>query len=242
MAIKEMKVVFIGVMAVLLLVVANGIYLFYQTEDFASVVSGNSIKEIANGFYETGSLNHRIFILLQFLVVVVVVVVVFIIVRKFKSKTHLSKSDFIGKGGVKYKTDLDTLYEILKRKGEIAVDDIGKVFGVSSEIALEWSRVLENGDLAIIDYPRFGKPVLRLLGKNGENNSVTEMAIENKQDTKNGTAKEKVQLKSARDVVAAKKVRTINKKIKKIHKRTKKSDKSISKHFDRLGKKSKKKR
>ncbi|MFH1521740.1 MAG: hypothetical protein ABIF18_02160 [archaeon] len=234
-----MKVIFIWVLVALFLVAVNGIYLSCQVEDFASVVSGNSIKEIASGFYETSSLNHRVFILFQFLLLIIVV---FMVIKKLKSKTHLSKSDFIGKGGAKYKTDLDTLYEILKRKGEIAVDEIGKVFGVSPEIALEWSRVLENGDLATIDYPRFGKPVLTLLETNRGNNPVAETAIENKKDVKNETAKEKVQVKSASGVVAVKRVGMTDKKTKKIYKKIKKSSKRVSKHSKKLEKKSKKKK
>jgi len=164
---KEVGVVLAGVLMALVLVVANGAYLFYQVGDSVSAVSGNSIRETVGGLYTGSSIGHRIFILSQFLLLFVIIIVVLMVVEKLKSKAGLSKQNYIGKGNLKSKTDLDTLYEILKRENEISIDDIGKVFKVDLEIALGWSKVLENGGLAVIDYPRFGKPVLRLVEKEG---------------------------------------------------------------------------
>ena len=47
------------------------------------------------------------------------------------------------------------------REKEISIRDIGEIFKIKSDIALDWSKILEKGNLAIIDYPRFGRPVLR---------------------------------------------------------------------------------
>ena len=165
MVMNEERVVLMGIFMALILVIANGAYLLYQSEDFGSTISGNSIRETVEGFYTGSSIGHRIFILSQFLLLFAIIIVVLIIVRRLKSKANLSKKNYIGKGNIKSKTDLDTLYEILKRENEISIEDIGKVFNVNLDVALEWSKVLENGDLAMIDYPRFGKPVLRLAEK-----------------------------------------------------------------------------
>lgn len=56
------------------------------------------------------------------------------------------------------KTDIDLLYDLLKEKKRIGVSAIAKSFGVTKETAEEWGEILENGDLATVDYPRLGEP------------------------------------------------------------------------------------
>jgi len=57
-------------------------------------------------------------------------------------------------------TDLDKLYDILKDKKRIRLSTVQKIFGVDKNIALEWAKTLESGDLASIDYPRMREPEL----------------------------------------------------------------------------------
>ncbi|MFH1291253.1 MAG: hypothetical protein ABIH79_01725 [archaeon] len=243
--IKEGDIVFTGVWMVVFLVIVNGAYLLYQVENPINLISGNSIGETIGGFYEVSSVNHRIFIAFQFLLLLVIVISFFIIVRKLKSKKKLLKNDFINKKSTKSRTDLDTLYEILKHKKEIDIGDIGKVFKVNPEIALEWSKILENGDLAMIDYPGFGRPVLRLLEEGNRDESLSKdnvMKIKNveqkkvEEEIKNSSHKEFVSVKkviSKKDMKrilkirkqAEKRARKMNKKIKKIKKIEKKSKK-----------------
>ncbi len=205
MVTKEMKVIIVGVLMAMFLVVANGTYLFYQVEDFTSVVSGNSVKEIVGGFYETSSMNHRVVILFQFLLLIVVIIVVFMIVKKLRSKTNLSKSDFVKNTNMKSRTDLDVLHEMLKREKQITIDNVEKVFKIDFEVALEWFKILEDGDLAIIDYPRFGKPILKLMEKNDEKESLSDKHINKQDEIPKKEIKNKVQLESQENVVPIKK-------------------------------------
>ena len=206
--IKEVSVILMGVFIALVLVVSNGIYLLYQAEDPLNLISGNSIKETITGFYEVSSVNHRAFILLQFILLVLIILFIFVIIRKLKSKAKLSKFDFIKNSGAKSGTDLDVLYEILKSKKEINIDDIGKVFKVNLDIALEWSKILEDGNLAMIAYPRFGKPVLKLSEKDNGNESVPKENIKNKKDIEPGKVKEETKNASHKDAVPTKKIIT----------------------------------
>jgi hypothetical protein len=57
-------------------------------------------------------------------------------------------------------TDLDNLYEILKQKKHLSVPMISKAFKVSEDIVLEWGKILEEGNLAKITYPRMSDPEL----------------------------------------------------------------------------------
>ena len=204
--VKEVNVVLMGVLMTLFLVISNGAYLIYQAEDPVNIISGNSVKEVISGFYAESSVNHRVFILSQFLLLFVIIIVFFIMVRKFKSKGKLSKGDFVGVRNIKSRTDLDTLYEILKRKKEININDIGKVFKVNLEVALEWSKILEDGDLAMIDYPRFGKPVLKLLEKDNMDECVPKENVKDKKKIESKKIEEKIKNSPHKDVVPVKKI------------------------------------
>jgi uncharacterized membrane protein len=162
--IRKSGVVLLGLLVGLFLVVVSWPYLFYDVESRDGGISGNSIRDVLGSFYEMSSINQRIFILVQVVLLIVIVIAVFFIVRKFRHKQTFSKGDYVVKdGGKRSRTDLDVLYEMLKKRKEIDLEDVERVFKVSSEVALGWAKVLENGELAEIDYPRFGKPVLRLL-------------------------------------------------------------------------------
>ncbi|MDD5192458.1 MAG: hypothetical protein PHH54_01420 [Candidatus Nanoarchaeia archaeon] len=59
-------------------------------------------------------------------------------------------------------TDLDVLYKLLKEKSKLRISTISKVFNINNELAMEWGKTLAEGKLAVIDYPRFSGPVLKL--------------------------------------------------------------------------------
>jgi len=70
-----------------------------------------------------------------------------------------------GKGKQGNTTDLDKLHEILKKRKRIRFMAIEKAFDVNSEIVKNWSKTLEMGNIATIDYPRIGEPELVLTEK-----------------------------------------------------------------------------
>ncbi|MBS3087697.1 hypothetical protein J4226_03820 [Candidatus Pacearchaeota archaeon] len=177
MVIRRSGVALLGLLVGLFLIVASWPYLSYLADSPANGLTGNSIREAVNIFYETSSINQRIFILSQVLLLLIIIVAAFFIVRRFRKKEILSKGDYLIKDGTRRsRTDLDILYEMLKKKKEIDLEDIEGVFRVDPEVALGWAKVFENGDLAEIDYPRFGKPVLRLLEKKKEGEEIIDYA------------------------------------------------------------------
>ncbi len=62
----------------------------------------------------------------------------------------------------KSETDIDLLYQMLQKNKKIAVSKIAQVFKVDKSVIEEWGNVLENNDLAVVDYPRFGEIEIRL--------------------------------------------------------------------------------
>ena len=59
-------------------------------------------------------------------------------------------------------TEIDRLYELLKQKKRIKISTISKAFKVDKNTILEWSKILESGNLAEIEYPHFGSPSVKL--------------------------------------------------------------------------------
>ena len=55
-------------------------------------------------------------------------------------------------------TELDMLYSLIKEKKHLRLSTIAKIFKVKKEIALNWARTLESGNLVKISYPKFSEP------------------------------------------------------------------------------------
>jgi len=62
----------------------------------------------------------------------------------------------------KPETDLDILYDLLKEKKILRMSAIIKLFKINKETAMDWFRIMEEGDLADIKYPTVGEPELSL--------------------------------------------------------------------------------
>ncbi|OIO81103.1 hypothetical protein AUJ84_01705 [Candidatus Pacearchaeota archaeon CG1_02_32_132] len=71
-------------------------------------------------------------------------------------------------------TDIDLLYELIKEKKELRLEFIAKTFGVTEGVALEWCKILEEGDLAILKYPTVGSPKLTIAEEKDEKEKVEE--------------------------------------------------------------------
>ncbi len=59
-------------------------------------------------------------------------------------------------------TDLDILYNILKEKKHLKLSTISRLFDINKEIALNWCKMLESGNLATLNYPKIGVPEITL--------------------------------------------------------------------------------
>jgi hypothetical protein len=91
------------------------------------------------------------------------VMVAGIISRKKKSTTEI-KSIIAEKkkASSSAKTDLDVLYEILKNKKKLGISEIASAFGITKDIATEWAQILEDSNLAEIEYSNIGEPVIKI--------------------------------------------------------------------------------
>lgn len=95
---------------------------------------------------------------------------------KGKVKTELKREE--GNGGY-LETDIDELYELVKKNGIVKIEAAAKKFNVKREQIEEWGRILEEHHLAILHYPPFGDPVL-ILKKFKPKAGVKKKRIKNK--------------------------------------------------------------
>jgi len=232
MVTKEDRAIVIGVLFLLFLIIGDATYFMINYDDsfsdvsnnFVSVMSANSIKTAVNNFYSTSSVNQRIFLLLQFLVLILFIVIIVFIISKLKSKKLLQKTSYVDKNRSVSKTDIDILYDMLKAEKDISISDISRMFKVDDDVSMGWAKILEDANLALIDYPRFGKPVIRLFSENsGNKDKDFEIGATNKvhikEDFVDGADKNKSPAKKIiRSKVSTKK--RSNKKINKISKKT----------------------
>jgi len=54
-------------------------------------------------------------------------------------------------------TDIDILYEMLKKNKRIPLSRIAELFKVDKKVVEEWGKILEENGYAVVDYPRFGE-------------------------------------------------------------------------------------
>jgi len=163
--IRKRGVVLVGLLVGFFLLVASWPAWGSQAVVSGSVITGNSVAESISNFYEMSSFGKRIFILLQIVLLIVIVVAIFLVMGKFRKGKKVEKLGYVISKNLRSSTDLDVLYEMLKRNRIIKMEDIEKTFGIGSEVALGWCKILEGGNLGELEYPRFGKPVLRAVDK-----------------------------------------------------------------------------
>ena len=221
MATKEGKPIFLKVFSLVLVVVLlNMGYFVFTYGNLSKGLSGFSIKDTLYSGYSQMYFGVKIFLIVQWALLLIILFYASFrdnIIKKLKTETM----DFhIKKNLDKNKTDLDTLYEILKEKKELTISSISKAFNISKDTAMEWCKILESGELVSIDYPSFSEPVVRLSEKeikniNPEKTDMLKDNLKIKSEVEAQYSKKKLKSKIIRKEIK----RIANKNIKKKKKR-----------------------
>jgi len=140
-------------------------------------LTGFSVTTIEKVFLNIGEMSFvsRIFLIIQWTIVFFVLFYTF---YKDKSvifgKKEISSINNL-KVSKKNRTDLDVFHEILKKKKSLKISNVAKSFNISKDVATDWSKILESGELATIEYPGFGEPMVvikeKVINKDGEENN-----------------------------------------------------------------------
>lgn len=150
--------------AVILVLASLNVYLFVNKGDFSySALSGMIVKEQPKSV--SFSLSIFVFVI-QWVFFILLLIFLFLrhIKKNEKEKSIIQKVNLneIKSEKNKAKTDFDILYNLLKEKKRLTIRMIAKLFNISNEKALDWAKILEDHDLATIEYSTFNDPELRI--------------------------------------------------------------------------------
>lgn len=178
MEIKKRKPIFLKVLSIALAVVLFNIgYFAYITVNTPQKIVGFSIKENVFQSYNSLTFPIRIFMISQWVLLLFILFYAAFRDRKIQRINNENIDLHIKRNPDKNKTDLDTLYEILKDKKELPISAVSKSFNVNKDIAMEWCKILESGELVSISYPGFSEPFVRINEKEIKNINIEKSSI-----------------------------------------------------------------
>jgi hypothetical protein len=166
MMIKEEKPIFLKVFLVIVIILIINLF-FFSLKLRGKPMTGMTIGDKIYEAYGEISLSSKIFLGAQWLVLLVILMGIFIKDRNLRSKGAEEELDGIDMDSMSEKngTDLDTLYNILKEKKKMRISNIAKIFKVKKEVAMEWCKILESGNLITFEYISAKEPVARIIEK-----------------------------------------------------------------------------
>jgi len=164
--VKEEKPIFLKTLLVVLAVLMiESISIFYIYS--SGNLSGFSIISFTEA-YKGFNASTGFFLLAQWLLLSGVVLIAFFKNKGIWKGRKERKGINLEEIKKRSKTDLDALYIILQEKKQISVKSIAALFEIKKDLAIEWAQILESGELATLEYPGFGGPVLILAEKKPE--------------------------------------------------------------------------
>lgn len=185
MVMSIVGVVVVFIIAVLLVLTGNGYYLYNKFGSYVADITAKSPFRVAEELFNLLPNKNKIYVLVQLLFLFVFFVLGLTKTVKHKNRPKLKKSAFNHKKfSNEAQTDLDILYNALVSKKEIPIPDICELFKINRDLALDWCKTLENADLAIVDYPNFNPPILRLMQEEKLEEKKGDVKLEKKKDVK----------------------------------------------------------
>lgn len=163
---KEDKLLFPKIFLIAIVVFLLNIVNFaYKLKKQNSVLTGFSIIGKVGEMYSSLPTTSKLVLFLQLGIFIII-----LLYAAFKDRGILEDKKELEKINLEEssrpsETDLDVLYKLLKEKNKLRISSIAKAFKIDKALAMEWGKTLEEGGLAVIDYPRFSGPVLKLQKK-----------------------------------------------------------------------------
>jgi len=140
----------------------NIINLVYKLKKQGPSLTGFSVVSKVGEVYSSLPTTSKLVLFLQLgIFILILLYAAFKDRGLLQDKKEISEID-LKKPQRKSETDLDTLYNLLKEKNKLRISTITKIFKIDKDLAMEWGKTLEEGGLAVIDYPRFSGPILKI--------------------------------------------------------------------------------
>jgi hypothetical protein len=161
------------------------LYLYLNRDNEGSSLSGLATAELPLG------LNMSLIaFILQWVILLLVVIFAYTKFLKHRREEDEKIQGFvIPPLDSRSETSLDVFYQLLKEKKSLSIRSISILFKIKKEVALEWAKILEDQDLATIEYPAFSEPEVKFKEQKDysleQEEMETEKPKEQKQENKN---------------------------------------------------------
>jgi hypothetical protein len=196
---------------ILFLLVLFGVNLLFflgRGDGFYGSVTGMFIKEIPIGMN-----MGLIAFIIQWAILLLVVILAYMKFLKHRSEEHEKIINFvIPSPKSKAETHLDVFYHLLQQKKNLSVGSIAKVFKIPKEKALEWAKILEDHDLAIIEYPAFSDAEVKIKGYEKEKKKLEKQKEEGKKPAQQKIEQSKKEIKKPEEVKQEKEIKLAKEK------------------------------
>ena len=163
------KIIGAFIIILLVTVLIHTYYIIYgfSIPEISNSITGQATFEDVINKVKNVTQKTKIIIAAEWLIVIYTLIYVLIKTKKRIEKDKLLESS-IGKIEIKAihtsrsKTDIDVLYDLLKQKKILTITAVSIYFKVEKNLAMEWFRILEEGNLATINYPTIGEARISL--------------------------------------------------------------------------------
>ena len=152
------------ILFIVALFVINLFFFLKNKGSFYSSLTGMFITDMS-----TGLNMSLIAFIIQWIILILVVVLAYMKFLKHRKEEHEKIINFtVPAPRSKAETSLDIFYRLLKEKQNLSIGSIATVFYITKEKALEWAKILEDHDLATIEYPAFSDAEVKIKGYESE--------------------------------------------------------------------------
>jgi hypothetical protein len=142
--------VFFLIVVVTLLEVGFFFYKYVPNKSF----TGFSIQEDIMGSYSKISDTSKLFLITQWAVLILFLMFAYVrdgrVLNEDRKKVELDLNEISNRLRAS-DTNLDALYAVLKKRRTLRLSTIAKAFKIKNELAKEWVKTLESGDLVTIE-------------------------------------------------------------------------------------------
>lgn len=159
----EEKLIFWRVFLIVSVIFLINLGVYLSNYGKGKEVTGLSIGETIAEVYNNIPVTTRIFIGVQWVVLLLLLIFVYLKDKKIKNVKDEIKGIDLEKASENSKTDLDTLYNLLKEKKQLKISTISKLFDVNEDIVIGWCKTLETSELVTIDYSSGGGRVVKIV-------------------------------------------------------------------------------
>jgi hypothetical protein len=153
-----------------IIIYGTGIPSLYEDGEYEINLRFITISEKLDSEYPLISTVSKISLITEWLLLIYLMYISYKTKQNMKEENAQKEQmeEIMKRDRTKTKTDLDILYDVLKEKKKIKVSTAAKAFNVDKKIINEWCDILEEGNLATMNYPKMSEPEITLIEEKNE--------------------------------------------------------------------------